>query len=152
MRPAALLAALLLAACGDSPPASRPGSAPAAEEARPVSFEDLAGWTWKPGGALPERVRALHGRRVLVAGLAAPAGKEARRFLLVRNADVCCSDRRPALNEWILVTLGPGLDGALPSNHQPVAVRGRLEVGEERRGGEVESLYRLTAEALPGRD
>jgi hypothetical protein len=67
--------------------------------------------------------------------------QDIREFILVESLWGCCFGAVPDINQSIL---GRVKDGARADyTAAPVLVTGVLEVGEEREGGYVASLYRL---------
>lgn len=137
----------------------------------PLSFRTLASYKYEvfvpdedaPGGDLPltasrdqipDRIKALNGKRVAIRGFMVPTVVETdgvKGFLLTRSRDLCCFGIMPKMNEWIDATL----DGKSVPFYSDVVITvyGTLEVGEERDGDVVLSLYRLRVEdVVPLRD
>ena len=71
------------------------------------------------------------------------------QFALVNDPLNCCFGATPQLNHWIDVTLPEGERTAFYSL-DPVAVYGRLEVGESFEDGFVISLFRMRADHVLG--
>ena len=105
-----------------------------------------------PRSAFPESVQALHGSRIRLRGyvLALTSGGPVQEFLLNRYPPGCCFGARPALDEWILVSVSEGFDPGGPGD-RIVEVEGVLEVGElQDAEGFALSLYRIEAESVDG--
>ncbi|MDX2033772.1 MAG: DUF3299 domain-containing protein [Blastocatellia bacterium] len=102
---------------------------------------------------IPDDIKALHGRQVALSGFMMPltqGADGAREFVLNGSYDMCGFGGPVAVNQWAMVRyVGKG---AVPFTHLPLTVFGRLEVGEDRKDGHVQSLYRIQAAAvsLPG--
>lgn len=96
---------------------------------------------------IPKAIQELDGRRVLISGYVAPARTQGRgltEFLLARDPLSCCFGPSPQMNHWIHVKL-PRTEQRFRI-FQPVTVEGTLEVGEQRRNGSLQSIYRLDGE------
>jgi hypothetical protein len=96
---------------------------------------------------IPDRIKALNGKRVAIRGFMVPTVVETdgvKGFLLTRSRDLCCFGIMPKMNEWI----DASLDGRSVPFYSDVVITvyGTLEVGEERDGDVVLSLYRLKVE------
>jgi hypothetical protein len=127
-----------------------------------VDFNLLAGFPYGPprGPAgvdlasdhretVPASVRALSGRRVAVAGFMLPLdfdGAGVTEFILNANYDMCYYGAPTRPNDFIVVRMRDGRRTRFV--HTPVIVFGALEVGEERKGERVVSLYRMTGDAI----
>jgi hypothetical protein len=132
-------------------------------EYRSVRFDLLAGFAYgEPRGAVgidlsgdgareivPAEVSALSGRRVSVSGFMLPLdfdGEGVTEFLLNANYDMCYFGAPTRANDFIVVRMRDGRRTRFV--HTPVIVFGTLEVGEERKGDRVVSLYRMTGDAI----
>ncbi|MCZ7638832.1 MAG: DUF3299 domain-containing protein [Verrucomicrobia bacterium] len=96
---------------------------------------------------IPEAIRGLDGRRILIAGYVAPLrtqGRGVTQFLLARDPLSCCFGPSPQMNHWIQVTL-PRTEQRFRM-FQAVTVVGTLSVGELERNGSLQSIYRLAGE------
>jgi hypothetical protein len=133
---------LLLLATGSSPGADGI-SAPMPPGHERVSWNQLGGFTYREGEALPAEVLALAGREVGIFGFMMTLGdaERSQRFVLVESLWGCCFGSVPDLNQTILVRVAEGTTAEYSA--APLLVTGRLEVGEEREGGYVTSVYRL---------
>jgi len=138
--------------------------ASSATEAEPkaVGFEVLASFPYvlpdpvAPGalekakaGQIPAQVAALNGARAVVSGFMVPVNfseGRVRQFILVRNQLSCCFGVTPAMNEFVLVTMGG--DGVPPLLDAPVSVLGTLKVGETYEDGLLVGIYQLAGESL----
>ncbi|MEO8181402.1 MAG: DUF3299 domain-containing protein [Deltaproteobacteria bacterium] len=140
---------LLLLAVGASPGA----------DALPITLPDgyakldwkrMGGFPYVEGGPLPAEVRALDGQNVGVPGFILTLGDAERmhEFILLESLWGCCFGAVPEVNQTIVVRLAA--DHAFDYTAAPVLITGRLEVGEEKQGGFVASLYRVVdATAAP---
>jgi hypothetical protein len=99
----------------------------------------------------PEAIQALDGQAVVVPGFMMPEALDANgkltSFLLFRSTLTCCFGRIPRLNEMVLCETDPAHPVDLVDNI-PIRVYGRLRVGEIRRYGQVQALYRITVERV----
>ena len=127
-----------------------------------VTFDVLAGFAYGeargPFGvalpaenreAIPAQIVALSGRRVSVSGFMLPLdfdGEGVTQFLLNANYDMCYFGAPTRPNDFIVVTMRDGRRTRFV--HTPVVVFGTLEVGEERKGDRVVSIYRMTGDAI----
>jgi hypothetical protein len=138
---------LLLLAAGQSPGADGlSGVLPAGYER--VSWNQLGGFPYREGAPLPAEVQALNGRDVAIFGFMLSLGDRDRlsELVLVESLCGCCFGSVPEVNQTILVRVAP--DARVGYSAAPQLVTGRLEVGEEREGGFVTSLYRITGATL----
>lgn len=127
-----------------------------------VGFDMLAGFNYgSPSGppgvdlaahareTIPANVRALSGRRVSVTGFMLPLdfdGDGVTEFILNANYDMCYFGAPTRPNDFIVVRMRDGRRTRFV--HTPVVVFGALEVGEERKGERLVSLYRMTGDAI----
>lgn len=98
---------------------------------------------------IPPRVRELDGRRVVVTGFTVPMRTQGRglvEFLLVRDPLSCCFGPSPLMNHWIHVTMPRG--DFRPRIFRAATVTGTLRVGELRKAGSIQSIYRLAGEQV----
>jgi hypothetical protein len=138
---------LLLLAAGQSPGADGlAGELPAGYER--VSWNQLGGFAYREGAPLPDDVQALNGKDVGIFGFMLSLGQDERlsELVLVESLWGCCFGSVPEVNQTILVRVAP--DAAVEYSAAPQLVTGRLEVGEEREGGFVTSLYRIEGARL----
>jgi hypothetical protein len=108
-----------------------------------LNWKHMGGFQYVEGGEVPADIRALDGRSVGVPGFILTMGdtENIREFILLESLWGCCFGAVPDVNQTILVRLGSG--GPIDYTAAPVLVTGKLEVGEERQGGFVASLYRV---------
>jgi hypothetical protein len=138
---------LLLLAAGQSPGADGlTGALPAGYER--ISWNQLGGFPYLEGAPLPAEVQALNGHDVGIFGFMLSLGDSERlsELVLVESLWGCCFGSVPEVNQTILVRVAP--NAAVEYSAAPQLVTGRLEVGEEREGGFVTSLYRITGATL----
>lgn len=133
---------LLLLAVGASPGADAlPVSLPQGHTK--LDWKQLGGFRYQEGGEVPAEIRALHGQKAGIAGFVLTTGESEgmREFILLESLWGCCFGGVPDVNQTIVVRLPAGRE--LDYTAAPVLVTGTLEVGEERQGEFVASLYRL---------
>jgi len=125
----------------------RPERAPAArEEPVAVGFDLLAGFDWVEGRELPAEIRALNGRRVKITGfMRNEEEREHMTWFWIVNQNCDCQGA-PRMNEWVYGTMPEEED--ISYTDEPVEVTGVLDVGEERNGDRVVSIYRLAIEEV----
>lgn len=101
---------------------------------------------------IPELVRQLDGRKVLLTGFMLPMKMEGAlttEFLLVANSMLCCYGVVPPMNQWITVRMtGKGLQ---PQQDVPVQVFGTLRVQPRIENGALAAIYHLDATGQRGR-
>lgn len=125
---------------------------------QPPSPESFTRLTWKQlrfGVAdnpsvgkvvFPEAVRQLDRLPVRLEGFMVPVEADedgVKSFVLVRDQQMCCFGRMPALDEWVMVEMGSG--GTEMNLDEPLVVMGTLAVGEKVEEGVVTCLYRITS-------
>ena len=101
---------------------------------------------------LPSDVAELDGELIAIEGFMNPLAFDREgvsQFALVNDPLNCCFGATPSMNHWIDVTLPEGERTAFYSL-DPVAVYGRLEVGEAFEDGFVISLFRMRADHVLG--
>jgi len=101
---------------------------------------------------LPSDVAELDGELIAIEGFMNPLAFDREgvsQFALVNDPLNCCFGATPSMNHWIDVTLPEGERTAFYSL-DPVAVYGRLEVGEAFEDGFVVSLFRMRADHVLG--
>jgi hypothetical protein len=109
-----------------------------------VTWNQLGGFPYQEGGALPAEVMTLRGRRVGLPGFMLSLGDtgDSAEFILVESLWGCCFGSVPDVNQTVIVRMSPG--AVMEYSAAPLVVTGVLEVGEERQAGFVTSLYRVT--------
>ena len=112
-----------------------------------ASFEELSGFEYSPGKALPAKVLAFDGKSVSISGFMqreVPGSGPVNEFLLVNSA--CNCNGTPKLNEIVFCTLPDGVTmDVLPGF---VHVIGTMYVGEQKEDGEVVALYVMDADEV----
>jgi hypothetical protein len=108
-----------------------------------ASWKLLGGFPYHEAVALPADVTALDGKSIGMPGFMLTLGDtdDIREFILVESLWGCCFGTVPDLNQSILVRVKDGARADYTA--APVLVTGVLEVGEQREGGYVASLYRI---------
>ena len=105
----------------------------------PTSYE------YAPGLAgLPERVRALEGKAVVMRGflLAISQVDDIHEFILVPNHASCCFGMPVGISGQVQVTLRKHERG-LPNTNEPIEVRGTFRAVETKDQGILLSIFRL---------
>lgn len=114
-----------------------------------LKFNLLGGWAYTEGKTpIPEKVRALDGKRVEITGFMMPINEPQRltRFIVVQSLWGCCFGQTPAVNHVIVVTMEPGK--VVNFYPDPVRVTGVFSVGETREEGYLVSIYRLVGDKV----
>lgn len=108
-----------------------------------LDWKRLGEFVYREGAPLPEEVLALDGHRVGVPGFMLTLGESAgvREFILVESLWGCCFGSVPDINQTIIVRLAS--DQQVDYTSGPLLVTGILDVGEERQGTFVTSVYRI---------
>lgn len=100
----------------------------------------------KPEFSIPDAIKALHGKKVMVAGYMMPIDFEdggTNEFVLTRQVPSCFYCVPPQLNDWVEVKMKDGKrvpyvpDGL-------IELYGTIEVGEMQEDGFVVNMYRMT--------
>jgi hypothetical protein len=133
---------LLLLAVGASAGADGiNASLPAGHER--ITWNQLGSFPYSEGAALPAEVSALNGHAVGIFGfmLTLNSSEHLSEFVLVESLWGCCFGTVPEVNQTIIVRVDPRTTAQYSA--APLLVTGRLEVGEEREGGFVTSVYRI---------
>ncbi|HVZ31950.1 MAG TPA: DUF3299 domain-containing protein, partial [Polyangiaceae bacterium] len=108
-----------------------------------ITWGQLGGFKYQEGGPLPAPVLALSGRKVGLPGFMLTLGQtgSSHEFVLVESLWGCCFGTSPGINQVVVVRRKAAQTADFSA--LPVVVLGTLEVGEEREGQFVTSLYRL---------
>lgn len=131
-----------------------------------LSFELLAGFPYrvyeyyaegvsgrpllKSDDVIPEVIRRLDGRKVIVRGFVLPLRTRQGRvteFLLLKDQGTCCFGAQAQINHFVRVNFRAGRTF---ESGQPYAVTGRLGVGETYVQGYLTGIYQLEAESVDG--
>jgi hypothetical protein len=98
---------------------------------------------------VPDRIKKLDGKRVMVTGYMLPLKMEGNRvtdFLLVSSPMLCCYGVVPRMNDWIVVKVpSPGTSVLMDS---PIQFYGRLHVHEMVQDGMMSGIYLLDGERM----
>jgi hypothetical protein len=130
-----------------------------------INFYQLANFTYnakepyEPSphavpNALPDWLKALNGKKVVIRGNATPANIEpggVSEFFLANQTDPCGFGTMPRINEWIYVNMGGGrlVDIRAPAGGTvEVLVKGTFRVKEEIEEGHIVSLFTLIADSV----
>jgi hypothetical protein len=130
-----------------------------------INFYQLANFTYnakepyEPSphavpNALPDWVKALNGKKVVIRGNATPANIEpggVSEFFLANQTDPCGFGTMPRINEWIYVNMGGGrlVDIRAPAGGTvEVLVKGTFRVKEDIEEGHIVSLFTLVADSV----
>ena len=99
---------------------------------------------------IPGPLKKLNKQPVVVVGFMVPVEIDnqgnVKSFALTQNQMFCCFGVPPAMNEWVMVSVGEK-----PVTYYadlPIAAFGSMEVGEQIEDGYVMSVYRMTAEKV----
>jgi hypothetical protein len=162
--PAGVKAPLIVGApAGNMAPS--PDFAPLQGGLQPINFYQLAAFTYNPAepyepaphaipNALPQWIKALDGKKVVIRGNATPANIDnggVSEFFLANQTDPCGFGTMPRINEWIYVTLAGGktVDIRAPAGGTvEVLVKGTLKVKEDIEVGNIVSLFTLVADSV----
>ena len=127
-----------------------------------INFKALSSFPLDAGAAsspevesdppLPEKIRDLHGKRVMIVGFMVPLEvdfrtQNVRLFAISQNMAFCCYGVTPGLNELVIVEMKPGRTSAYYDN-VPIAVFGDFSVGKQADANRMASLYRLAADEV----
>ncbi len=95
---------------------------------------------------LPESATSLDQKKVGIAGYMMSLGQYAdvHKFLLVESIWSCCFGIPPDVHQVVVVTI-PDEQPGIELTSMPVMILGNFDVGEEKDGRWVTSVYRLTA-------
>jgi hypothetical protein len=130
-----------------------PRGGPTLPAGEPVTFEQIGDFAcaWPPretafvAPAVPDEVRALEGRRIVIGGYALPTaidGDLATAMLLCRYDAGCCYGGVPKPNEILEVILADGVIRLPP--HEPVIMSGVLRIRDAKTQDDLTSgLYIL---------
>lgn len=133
----------------------------APREYREMTWRELASFVYQPSvdpsaktpptpEPLPGEIVALQGQRLQLAGYMMPIevdGRKVLSFVLVRDQQLCCYGKMPAMNEWVFVRLEKGREIDMNMD-RPIVVKGTFEVGEDIEEGVVISLYRMVGDSV----
>jgi hypothetical protein len=108
-----------------------------------ITWNQLGSFPYREGGELPAEVTALGGHPVGIFGfmLTLSSSEHMSEFVLVESLWGCCFGTVPEVNQTIIVRVDPKTSAQYSA--APLLVTGRLEVGEEKEGGFVTSVYRI---------
>lgn len=115
-----------------------------------LTWNQLGGFPYEEGMQVPAEVATLRGRSVALPGFMLTLGdtEAAREFILIESLWGCCFGSVPSVNQLVVVRMAGGESAEYTAG--PIMVSGVLEVGEEREGEYVTSLYRIReAEVQP---
>lgn len=99
---------------------------------------------------IPDKIKELNGQKVVLTGFMMPVNVDkdgnVSEFALNGKYDMCFYGAPSSINQWVYVKMTEGKK--IKFNHNPIAVYGILEVGEEFKDGEIVSLYRMTSDKV----
>lgn len=128
-----------------------------------IAFSQLAGFDFVPPpqpvpenqpapdvlAGIPEPIRRLDGRKVVLTGFMLPTKLEAgfaKEFFFLSSSQLCCFGVTPSLNDLIVVRMK---DEGLPAVQDvPVSLAGVLRVRARWTAGYLESIYELEGHGL----
>lgn len=113
-----------------------------------LTWKTIGGFEYTEGMKLPDDVKALHGKKVAIAGymMALDEVENIREFLLVESLWSCCFGTPPTVNQVLVIRI-EGKKG-IDYTSGPIQVAGILDVGEKVEDGFVTSVYRLKADKV----
>lgn len=137
-----------------TPGSSHTGTMRATVEVKPpegyagITWKTIGGFEYTEGMKLPDDVKALHGKKVAIAGymMALDEVENIREFLLVESLWSCCFGTPPTVNQVLVVRI-EGKKG-IDYTSGPIQIAGILDVGEKVEDGFVTSVYRLKADKV----
>lgn len=144
------------------------GSSPASGRAAPLTFEELAGYTFevsdellgpvtndvaaatqKTNAQIPEKVKAYDQRKVALKGFMLPLKVEGglvTEMLIMKDQSMCCYGTTPRINDWVSVKMKK--KGVRPTMDLPVTLFGTMRIGEMRENGYLVGIYSMDGEEM----
>ena len=130
-----------------APPFALPG-APKAKHVPPgvvaILWETLKAYDYQPKlSGLPDEIRALDGKKVLMRGFLMPLTEwdDIHEFSLVETHASCCFGVPPGLSGMVLVHIDAAR--GLPNTNEPIEAIGTFHVGETSQDGFVLSIFSI---------
>ncbi|GAB4140038.1 MAG: hypothetical protein Fur0037_06450 [Planctomycetota bacterium] len=114
-----------------------------------VTFDELSSWPYEDGlKGMPESVKALDGKKVLMTGFMLPIDEvqNIKEFLLVQSLWSCCYGQPPDINGIVRVVMPKGKTADY--FFDPLKVTGRLKIEAAMLDGYVVDIYQLHLESL----
>ncbi len=111
--------------------------------------DPLAGPVVATPNVIPQNVMAYNRKPITVRGFILPLDldeKGVSQFILTASYDMCYFGAPIQMNEWVMVKMKNGQ--RVPFSHYPVYVSGAFEVGEDKKDGRVQSLYRIAGDSM----
>ncbi len=121
--------------------AASPASSPAADE---IDWAVLNAYEYVEGlKNLPDAVKALEGKPVLLKGFLTPLYEfdDIHEFVLVANHMSCCFGMPAGISGQVQVKIAG--EKGLPNTNEPLEVRGTFHVVETKEQGYILSIYRI---------
>src|SRR5690606_13844352 len=112
-----------------------------------LSFEEISSWPYEEGlKGMPEPVRELDGRQVVMIGFMLPIDvvEDIKEFLLVQSLWACCFGTPPDINGIVRVVMKG--DSRTDYQFDPIMVTGRFEIEETTEDGYCIDIYQLHAD------
>lgn len=117
------------------------------DEIVPVEFSTLSGFDWQEGQELPATIRALQGKKIGITGFVRSfdgSDEDITGFWLVDQN--CDCEGIPKMNEVIVCWMPEGK--SISNDGSPIRVVGTFEVGEQKDGDYVTSIFRINVESV----
>ena len=114
-----------------------------------LPFDDLEAWKYVEGlEGVPDDVRALDGKQVLMLGFMLPLDEveDMQEFLLVSSLWSCCYGTPPDIHGIVRCRMAAGR--RVDYQFEPIKVVGRFSVRETREDGYCVDIYQLDVEVL----
>jgi hypothetical protein len=109
-----------------------------------VDWETLAAYDYKPHLAdLPEAIRALDGKRVVLRGFLMPLLEwdDIHEFCVVQTHASCCFGVPAGLSGMVYAKIDS--ERGLPNTNEPIEVSGTFRVGEKSEEGYVLAIFSI---------
>ncbi len=110
-----------------------------------VTWPTLKAYEYQPGMKdLPDAVRALHGKKVVIRGFLMPLTEwdDIHEFSLVGSHMSCCFGVPPGFSGQVLVRIASAR--GLPNTNEPLEVTGTFQAKEIEEQGYVLAIYSIT--------
>lgn len=129
------------------------------EEYKKITFALLSEYddyseTEGEAGTIPDKIKALKGRKVEIAGfmISLYGFEDIKEFILAPVIPECFYCQPPEMSQMFMVKMTGkdknGKEKTVDVFEEPVRVKGKLDVGEEFIEGALISIYRLAAETV----
>ncbi|MCA8967257.1 MAG: DUF3299 domain-containing protein, partial [Planctomycetes bacterium] len=116
---------------------------------RILPFDELTSWHYEDGlRGMPERVRDLAGKKVLMTGFMLPIDEvqDIKEFLLVQSLWACCYGQPPDIHGIVRVVMPKGK--TTDYSFDPLKVIGTFQVEATMMDGYCVDIYQLHVESV----